>query len=206
MLLNCWSVHMGKKWLWNVVTVPKACTQLLCQRLDRMHPINLTYFVWTYARAGRNQTHAGHHFVVIACNCLWILKPFGCVWVQARVLKMCTWTKRKRFCFVVVIVEGVYHEEFLQAVADHFCKGWLPTMDRCSLGWVKWRTDAAFGVNCIAVPEVHGGMFYYVLLVVCGHVSGTMVWNFSKLEFRHDRYFELSAQDSLGETKNQREV
>eukprot|EP00434_Breviolum_minutum_P010518 symbB.v1.2.009279.t1/scaffold584.1/size184464/14 len=81
----------------------EACTQLLCQRLDRMHPINLTYFVWTYARA------------------------------------------------------GVYHEEFLQAVGDHFCKGWLPTMDRCSLG--------------------------------------TMVWNFSKLEFRHDRYFELSAQE-----------
>lgn len=81
----------------------EACTRLLCQRLERMHPINLTYFVWTYARA------------------------------------------------------GVYHEELLQAVAEHFCKGWLPTMDRCSLG--------------------------------------TMVWNFSKLEFRHDRYFELSAQE-----------
>eukprot|EP00435_Cladocopium_sp_Y103_P035976 s168_g9.t1 len=70
----------------------EACTRLLCQRLERMHPINLTYFVWTYARA------------------------------------------------------GVYHEELLQAVAEHFCNGWLPTMDRCSLG--------------------------------------TMVWNFSKLEFR----------------------
>ena len=29
---------------------------------------------------------------------------------------------------------GVVHEELLQAVADHFCKGWIPTMDRCSLG------------------------------------------------------------------------
>ncbi|CAJ1397036.1 unnamed protein product [Effrenium voratum] len=81
----------------------EACTRLLCQRMGRMHPINLTYFMWTYARA------------------------------------------------------GIRHEELLKSVADHFCKGWLPTMDRCSLG--------------------------------------TMVWNFSKLEFRHDRYFELSAQE-----------
>ncbi|CAE7204440.1 unnamed protein product, partial [Symbiodinium pilosum] len=80
----------------------EACTRLLCKRLDRMHPINLTYFVWTYVRA------------------------------------------------------GVVHKELLHAVAEHLCKGWLPTLDRCSLG--------------------------------------TMLWNFSKLEFRHDRFFELSAQ------------
>ena len=30
----------------------EACTRLLCERMERMHPINLTYFVWTYARAG----------------------------------------------------------------------------------------------------------------------------------------------------------
>eukprot|EP00435_Cladocopium_sp_Y103_P037202 s168_g9.t2 len=50
--------------------------------------------------------------------------------------------RRVRAC----CAKGVYHEELLQAVAEHFCNGWLPTMDRCSLG--------------------------------------TMVWNFSKLEFR----------------------
>lgn len=81
----------------------EACTRLLCKRLDKMHPINLTYFVWTYVRA------------------------------------------------------GVVHRELLHAVAEHFCKGWLPSLDRCSLG--------------------------------------TMLWNFSKLEFRHDRFFELSAQE-----------
>ena len=79
----------------------------------------------------------------------------------------------------------------MQRLASHYG----PVLPR--LGQVTNR-------RCIR-GELHrcsGGVWRYVLLVVCGHVSGTMVWNFSKLEFRHDRYFELSAQDGLGETKN----
>ena len=37
------------------------------QRLDRMHPINLTYFVWTYVRAGRLRLCRGFRGCRVTC-------------------------------------------------------------------------------------------------------------------------------------------
>merc|ERR1712087_175599 len=54
-------------------------------RLHRMHPICLTYLVWTFSRAE----------VVIP--------------------------------------------EFMRYVGDHLCQGYLPMMDRCSLGTMVWN-------------------------------------------------------------------
>lgn len=84
-----------------------AAETVLLERMEteRMHPINLTYFIWTFTRAG-------------------YAKP-----------------------------------KLMQSVGDFLCdKGLIPMFDRCSLG--------------------------------------TMVWNFSKMGVRHDRFFEASALEA----------
>lgn len=63
----------------------RAASKLLKSRMHKQHPINLTYFIWTYSRAG-------------------IVDP-----------------------------------ELMQAVGNHMCCGWAPTLDRCSLGTMTWN-------------------------------------------------------------------
>ena len=66
---------------------------------------------------------------------------------------------------------GVFHEELLHAVAEHFCKGWLPTMDRCSLGWVLF---AAVG------PNLCEGCSPRLVLLTC--LCGDISWCLFRLQ------------------------
>ena len=150
----------------------EACTRLLCQRMGRMHPINLTYFMWTYARAGRNNPQtatprgklgymicrlcSGHRTVIVdGCvvhsipgssglgldTILDLNKGIVAGSSPGRSHSLGLDRPRPLATFKGNLTPaGIRHEELLKSVADHFCKGWLPTMDRCSLGdWGRWE-------------------------------------------------------------------